>query len=154
MPLFTMKLRSNSIFTPVANNLDLQAMAARGAVGADSREFQVRPLKGIPTMAKLILRSLRCDEPATSFGDDIEIFVDGRSAGGQFGIDQGQTKDLALLDPHEFPVDEIGETVTFQFTEDTDPAAQFDRPATLGKHHDFVRVKEDGRYQLFWKILA
>ena len=102
-------------------------------------------------MATLILRSLHCDEPATSFGDDIQIFVDGVPAGGQFGIDQGQSKDLSLLDPHEFPVD-LGDSVNLQFTEDTDPAAEFDVEATKGTHHNFVQVKEDGRYQLFWKV--
>jgi hypothetical protein len=103
-------------------------------------------------MAMLILRSLLCTEPATSFGDDIEIFVDGISAGGQFGIDQGQSKDLSLLTPHEFNDVDIGDTVNFKFTEDTDPAADFDVELTKGTHHNHVRIKSDGRYEFFWKV--
>jgi len=45
-------------------------------------------------MAKLQLLRLLCINPATSFGDDIRIVVDGQDAGGEFGIDKGQTHDL------------------------------------------------------------
>ena len=75
-------------------------------------------------MATLFLRSLVCDEPLTSFGDDIEVFVDDTSFGGQFGIDKGQSKDLAQLalavDPELLSFDD-GDTVTIEFKEDSDP---------------------------------
>jgi hypothetical protein len=77
--------------------------------------------------------------------------VDGNSAGGQFGIDQGRTKDLSLLDPHVFTDIALGDTVTFQFDEDSDAGEPFDRLVTTGTHHESVRVKGDGRYQFFWK---
>jgi hypothetical protein len=99
-----------------------------------------------------------CDEPATSFGDDIEIFVDGVSVGGQFPIDKGQSKDLTQLNPSVFLVDD-GDTVTIEFKEDSDPAGQLqadvptewtpeDRKTRLAN----VRIKNDGRYRLFYKF--
>jgi hypothetical protein len=102
-------------------------------------------------MAKLILRSLRAIEPATGNGDDIEIFVNGISAGGQFGIDQGQSKDLTTLNPHEFDVDE-GDMVNIAFTEDTDPAAEIDRPVAPGIHKERLKIKQDGDYEFFYSV--
>jgi hypothetical protein len=105
-------------------------------------------LKGL-TMT-VILHSLKCDEPATSFGDDIEIFVNGVSTGTKIQIDQGQTWNLTALDPHVFTDIAVGDTVTFQFDEDSDAGKPFDRVVTKGTHHESVQVKSDGKYQFFW----
>jgi hypothetical protein len=122
-------------------------------------------------MATLFLRSLVCDEPLTSFGDDIEVFVDGTSFGGQFGIDQGQSKDLAQLalavDPELLSFDD-GDTVTIEFKEDSDqcevndqPGLQIDVPAAWtpdDKKTHMVNINlikgdnRDGRYRLFYKF--
>src|SRR5690349_19023874 len=78
-----------------------------------------QPKKGI-AMAKLQLLRLLCINPATSFGDDIRIVVDGQDAGGEFGIDKGQTHDLS-----EFVFDVDEESANIVFFEDNDHAADF-----------------------------
>src|SRR5262245_52126656 len=102
-------------------------------------------------MARLRLRSLVCIEPATSFGDDIEIFVNGLSAGGKFPIDQGQFRDL-----NEFNVDFDGQAfVTFE--EDSDPAGETAVAESIvgqGVQRRDVRIKEDGRYLLFFEVIG
>jgi hypothetical protein len=112
--------------------------------------FEVVPAKPITFRNKLLLRSLLCNEPATSFGDDIEIFVNGLSAGGEFPIDQGQFRDLS-----EFNFDFDGQVfVTFQ--EDTDPAGETAVQESLvdqGVQRQDVRIKGDGRYQLFFEVI-
>jgi hypothetical protein len=112
--------------------------------------FEVVTAKPITFRNKLLLRSLLCNEPATSFGDDIEIFVNGLSAGGQFPIDQGQFRDLS-----EFNFDFDGQAfVTFK--EDTDPAGEIGVQDSLvgqGVQRQDVRIKDDGRYQLFYEVI-
>jgi len=113
--------------------------------------FEVVPAKPFIFRNKLLLRSLLCNEPATSFGDDVEIFVNGLSAGGQFPIDQGQFRDLS-----EFNFDFDGQAfVTFK--EDTDPAGEIavgDSLVGQGVQRQDVRIKDDGRYQLFYEVIA
>jgi len=94
---------------------------------------------------------LLCKEPATSFGDDIELFVNGLSAGGQFPIDQGQFRDLS-----EFNFDFDGQAFV-TFNEDTDPAGEIavqDSLVGQGAQRQDVRIKDDGRYQLFFEVIA
>jgi hypothetical protein len=100
--------------------------------------------------AKLRLRSLHCTEPATSFGDDVEIFVNGISAGGQFPIDQGQYRDISAQ-----PFDFAGQAI-LGFQEDGDPGG-FDVivPEDLvdtGVQMFLVRIKSDGRYELYCEV--
>jgi|SRR5665647_742400 len=101
--------------------------------------------------ATLFLRSLKCLEPATGAGDDIEVFADGDSVEPQFNIDQGQA--------HRFPSGktfEFDESTLITFTEDTDPAPEGDTTVTEDmagsvKKID-VQIKQDGRYELFVKV--
>ena len=100
--------------------------------------------------AKLRIRSLHCSEPATSFGDDIEIFINGITATGQFPIDQGQFRDISAQ-----PFDFAGQAIV-GFQEDGDPGG-FDVvvPESLvdtGVQRRLVRVKDDGRYELFFEV--
>jgi len=112
--------------------------------------FEVVPAKPIAFRNRLLLRSLLCNEPATSFGDDIEIFVNGLSAGGVFPIDKGQFHDLS-----DFNFDFDGQAfVTFK--EDSDPAGDTAIPDSLGDQgvqRQDVRIKQDGRYQLFFEVI-
>jgi hypothetical protein len=112
--------------------------------------FEVIAAKPITFKNKLLLRSLLCTEPATSFGDDIEIFVNGLSAGGQFPIDQGQFRDLS-----EFNFDFDGRAIV-NFKEDSDPAGDTVIDASLtnqGVQRRDIQIKDDGRYQLFFEVL-
>ncbi|HEX6719905.1 MAG TPA: hypothetical protein VF088_22550 [Pyrinomonadaceae bacterium] len=100
-------------------------------------------------MATLHLRSIVCDEPATSFGDDIDIFVNGLSVLGQFSIDQGQFRDLS-----EFNFGFDGRSF-LEFKEDSDPAGELTIDETLagqGVQREKVKIKDDGRYQLFFEV--
>jgi len=111
------------------------------------RGSNLRHEEGI--MAELRLRSLLCEEPATSNGDDIEIFVGGISAGGQFPIDQGQFRDLSMFN---FP---FAGQIEIRLTEDTDPAGA---PLVVqegegGVQSLPVRVKADGRYQIYFEVV-
>jgi hypothetical protein len=54
-------------------------------------------------MATLELTRLYCMQTATAFGDDIELIVDGEPVGGQFNVNQGESKDLRKLTPFSFP---------------------------------------------------
>lgn len=102
-------------------------------------------------MGKLQLRSLLCLEPATSFGDDIKILVNGLAAGGEFPIDQGQSRNLSEF---EFDFDKQA-FVTFK--EDIDPAGEIavqDSLVGQGVQRQDVRIKDDGRYQLFYEVTA
>jgi hypothetical protein len=99
-------------------------------------------------MAKLQLLRLLCINPATAAGDDIRIVVDGQEAGGEFGIDKGQTHDLT-----EFVFDVDEETANIVFFEDNDHAADFDIDVTkAGKERKDVAIKEGGFYLLAWRV--
>jgi hypothetical protein len=81
-----------------------------------------------------------CDNPATAFGDDIRIVVDGQDTGGEFPIDKGQTHDLS-----EFVFDVDEESANIVFFEDNDHAADFDIEVTRpGKQRKDVAIKEGG----------
>jgi hypothetical protein len=98
----------------------------------------------------LHLLKLVCHEPATSFGDDIEIFIDGRPAGRKFGIDQGESRDLSQ---YRFP---FKQSATVFFKEDSDPASTITidaRDLGKGMRDQRVRVKDDGDYQLFYEVI-
>jgi hypothetical protein len=100
--------------------------------------------------AILKLRSLLCNEPATANGDDIEIFVNGLSAGGQFPIDQGQFRDLS-----EFNFD-FDEQAFVNFKEDSDPAGEILVEEALtgqGVQRRGIKIKDDGRYLLFFEAI-
>lgn len=98
----------------------------------------------------LYLISFVCDEPATSFGDDIEIFVNGRSVGGQFGIDQGQSHDINQRIKFSGVAD-------IEFKEDSDPKSgelEIDGSmAGKGTQKVSVKIKDDGRYRLFYEVI-
>jgi len=101
-------------------------------------------------MARLELRSMLCKEPATSFGDDIEVFVNGISAGGQFPIDQGQFRDLSAF---SFGFDGQAEV---DFNEDSDPAGRTvieEALAGAGVQAREVKIKDDGKYTFFFEVL-
>ena len=101
-------------------------------------------------MAKLQLLRLLCINPATSLGDDIRIVVDGQDAGGEFGIDKGQTHDLS-----EFVFDVDEETANIVFFEDNDHAADFDVEVTQpGKQRKDVAIKEGGFYLLVIRVIT
>ena len=76
---------------------------------------------GSPRWHSCSLLRLLCVNPATAFGDDIRIVVDGQDAGSEFPIDKGQTHDLS-----EFVFDADEESVNIVFFEDNDHAADFD----------------------------
>jgi hypothetical protein len=100
--------------------------------------------------ALLQLRSLVCNEPATSFRDDIEIFVNGISAGGQFPIDKGQFRDLSGV---RFDFDGQAE---IDFKENSDPAKEtvvLEALAEQGVQEREVQIKSDGRYVLFFEAI-
>jgi hypothetical protein len=100
---------------------------------------------------RLFLRSLVCNEPATSFGDDIEIFVNNVSAGGQFPIDQGQSRSLSRFN-FDFDVPAF---VTFK--EDNDPAGATTIEESLagqGVQRRDIIIKADGRYELSFEVLS
>jgi hypothetical protein len=117
----------------------------------------------VVTMAGLLqFRSLVCDEPATSFGDDIELFVNGTSIGPQFPIDQGQSQNLAALTGNlgkDIVTFDDGDTVDIEFKEDTDPHSGhllLDVPTAWTPEDQKTRVanvsiKNDGRYRMFYK---
>jgi hypothetical protein len=140
--------------TAIEESLAGQGVQQRDvSIKADGRYklfFEVAPAKPIIFRNKLLLRSLLCSEPATSSGDDIEIFINGLSAGGQFPIDQGQFHDLS-----EFNFDFDGQAfVTFK--EDSDPAGETAVQESLvnqGVQRQEVRIKDDGRYQLFFEVI-
>lgn len=101
-------------------------------------------------MAKLQLRSLVCDEPATSFGDDIEILMNGISVVGQFAIDQGQFRDLSGFSS------DFNARAFLTFKEDSDPAGEIAIDQALagqGVQREKLKIKDDGRYQLFFEVL-
>jgi hypothetical protein len=101
-------------------------------------------------MAKLQLLRLLCINPGTSFGDDIRIVVDGQDAGGEFGIDKGQTHDLS-----EFVFDVDEESANIVFFEDSDHAADFDVEVTQpGKRRKDVAIKEGGFYLLVFRVIT
>ena len=100
--------------------------------------------------ALMRLRSLLCNEPATSNGDDIEIFVNGISAGGEFPIDQGQFRDLSAF---SFDFDGQAE---IDFKEDSDPAGRTvieEALAGQGVQAREIQIKADGRYTFFFEVL-
>jgi hypothetical protein len=101
-------------------------------------------------MAQLQLLRLLCINPATAAGDDIKIVVDGQDAGGEFGIDKGQTHDLT-----EFVFDVDEDTANIVFFEDNDHAADFDIDVTkAGKARKDVAIKEGGFYLLAWRVIV
>jgi hypothetical protein len=111
--------------------------------------FEAIPTKPVISHAQIQLRSLLCNEPATSNGDDVEIFVNGLSAGGQFPIDQGQFRDLSAFD---FGFDgQAG----IDFKEDSDPAGRTvveEALAGQGVQSREIQIKEDGRYTFFFEV--
>jgi hypothetical protein len=99
-------------------------------------------------MATLQLLRLLCINPATALGDDIRIIVDGQEAGGEFGIDKGQTHDLT-----EFVFDVDEDTANVVFFEDGDHSADFDVDVTRpGKQRKDVAIKEGGFYMLAFRV--
>jgi hypothetical protein len=101
-------------------------------------------------MATLQLLRLLCVNPATADGDDIHIIVDGQEAGGEFGIDKGQTHDLT-----EFEFDTDEDTANVVFFEDNDHAADFDVDVSHpGKQRKAVAIKEGGFYTFVYRVKA
>jgi len=100
--------------------------------------------------ATLQLRSLLCNEPATAFGDDIEIFVNDISAGPEFPIDKGQFRDLSA-----FRTDFDGQAV-IDFVEDGTLGARMTIDEALagkGVQVRDVQIKDDGRYQFSFEVI-
>ncbi|HEY4028804.1 MAG TPA: metallophosphoesterase [Caulobacteraceae bacterium] len=127
----------------------------------------------------LSLHKVICDEPATSFGDDLQIYIDNNpltpailaninvSAGAipdtlfqeaenilagprdEMKIDKGQTYNLTV----ELGVDD---KATLTFMEDGDPAggAVLDAKAVAGHGEQTLsfKIKDDGRYRLFYSV--
>lgn len=125
------------------------------------------------------LHRVICDEPATSFGDDLQIYVDNMpvtpailldinvSAGAvptdiiqtaenlsagprdEMKIDKGQTYNLTVQYG-------VSEQVSLIFMEDGDPAgaATIDAKTVAGRGEQVLsfKVKDDGRYRLFYSI--
>jgi hypothetical protein len=100
-------------------------------------------------MATLQLLRLLCINPATSFGDDIRILVDGDEAGGEFGIDKNQTHDLSQF---VFPdLDE--DTASVTVFEDGDHVADLELSLDrAGKKRKEFPVKEGGFYTLGYRV--
>ena len=102
-------------------------------------------------MAALQLLRLTCINPATSFGDDIRLTVDDEEAGGEFGIDKGQTHDLSAFVFND--LDEEAATVTV--FEDGDHVTDLDISlARSGRKKTEFPVKEGGFYRLVSRVTA
>jgi hypothetical protein len=98
---------------------------------------------------QLHLLRLQCINPATSFGDDIQIFVNGEPAGRQFGIDKSQVQDL-----RDFTFQVGDETANIVVNEDNDHAADFDVSVSKeGQHEKDFAVKEGGVYKLYYEVI-
>lgn len=99
---------------------------------------------------QLHLLRLQCINPATSFGDDIQIFVNGAPAGKQFGIDKSDVHNLS-----EFTFQVGDETANLTVTEDNDHAADFEVSVSKeGQHAKEFAVKEGGVYRLYYEVIA
>lgn len=102
--------------------------------------------------ATLKLRALYCEEPATSFGDDIDVQVDGLSIipFGQFPIDEGQSYNLG----YEYKFE--GQCV-IGFYEDRDFATSLDITEDMAGRDISdpveIRIKEDGIYWLYFTVV-
>lgn len=102
--------------------------------------------------SKLHLRSLFCEEPATSFGDDIEVYANGELKTSQFPIDQGQSHDIGsdtfFNGSAEIKLIEDGDGDTPGI------ATALDAEAGQGVQKKFISLKDDGKYWVYYEVLS
>ena len=100
---------------------------------------------------RLELIGITCHEPATSFGDDIRIFVNDLAVGDQFNIDKGGSRNLG-----GYKFDFSGQAV-ITFTEDNDPCeakivVEESMVGTTTQRRDF-KIKDDGKYSISFQVV-